>query len=327
MLKNCQRFVSLLLTGLISSCSVSVTTSPVKSCLSTGSTDGRFEPLRVTGTIYAVGLTYAKHIQETGSDYMLGQPPPVVIKQQRSLNRSGQPIYLPTTAEIKQQVEVQDERLAEQLEELAEIPALLDYEVELGVILLEDMTARKLAAPDYAPQVGYFLANDVTSRSYQLLGGQAHPDRFQYWEQSKSFTGFLPVSERYWIPKRASPNSLLCITLKTEVNGQVRQNRSTQDLLYTPKQLLGFVLQRTQSKVLRKGDVILTGTPEGVILQVPTWQAYLGQHLSISPIQVLKLKSKDAAKYLQPGDRIKLSGGLLGEIQNQVERRDHSNRP
>ena len=198
--------------------------------------------------------------------------------------------------------------------EFANLPALLDYEVELGFVLLEDVTAEQLAEPRYAPKLGYFIANDFTSRLFQVLG-RHQEDRYDYWGAAKSFPGFTLLGESMWVPLTQPPNSVLCTTLVTRVNDEIRQNQSTANLIYTPKQMLGFILEAFPEVPLAKGDMVLTGTPPGVALVVPRWRVRLAELLRISRTNVLARvidTYQDDPRFLQTGDRVTVSSPLLG---------------
>jgi len=96
--------------------------------------------------------------------------------------------------------------------------------------------------------LGYTIANDVTARDLQSKDGQ--------WTRAKSFDTFLPLGP--WIETDVDPMNL---RLRTLVNGQVRQEGNTADLIFDVFYLVSFV---SKIMTLEAGDIILTGTPSGV---------------------------------------------------------------
>jgi 2-keto-4-pentenoate hydratase/2-oxohepta-3-ene-1,7-dioic acid hydratase in catechol pathway len=123
----------------------------------------------------------------------------------------------------------------------------VDYEGELAVII--GRLCREVPK-DRAEDVifGYTCANDVTARDLQRKDGQ--------WTRAKGFDTFCPLGP--WIETAADPSDL---DLTTTVNGEVKQHASTRELLWDVPSLIEYV---TSVMTLLPGDVLLTGTPEGV---------------------------------------------------------------
>jgi len=123
----------------------------------------------------------------------------------------------------------------------------VDYEGELAVII--GRLCREVPK-DRAEDVifGYTCANDVTARDLQRKDGQ--------WTRAKGFDTFCPLGP--WIETAADPSDL---DLTTTVNGEVKQHASTRELLWDVPSLIEYV---TSGMTLLPGDVLLTGTPEGV---------------------------------------------------------------
>ena len=123
----------------------------------------------------------------------------------------------------------------------------VDYEGELAVII--GRLCREVPK-DRAEDVifGYTCANDVTARDLQRKDGQ--------WTRAKGFDTFCPLGP--WIETAADPSDL---DLTTTVNGEVKQHASTSELLWDVPSLIEYV---TSVMTLLPGDVLLTGTPEGV---------------------------------------------------------------
>jgi transcription initiation factor TFIIH subunit 2 len=129
----------------------------------------------------------------------------------------------------------------------------LDYEGELTVIIGKDgKDISEDEALDYV--LGYAVGNDVSARNFQLpphSGGQ-----FGY---AKSFDGFAPIGpcivSTSVIP---DPHKLSYVT---KVNGKIRQETPTSDMIWSIKQIIAHLSRGT---TLRKGTAIMTGTPSGV---------------------------------------------------------------
>lgn len=123
----------------------------------------------------------------------------------------------------------------------------VDYEGELAVVigrLCRDVPAAR--AQDVI--LGYTCANDVTARDLQKTDG--------LWTRAKGFDTFCPLGP--WIETDLDPSDL---SITTAVNGETRQDSRTNKLLHGIPELIEYV---TQVMTLLPGDVVLTGTPEGV---------------------------------------------------------------
>jgi 2-keto-4-pentenoate hydratase/2-oxohepta-3-ene-1,7-dioic acid hydratase in catechol pathway len=138
-----------------------------------------------------------------------------------------------------------------------------DWEVELGVVI--GRTARYLDSPDEAlgHVAGYVLSNDVSEREFQL-------HRCGQWDKGKSCENFNPLGP-WLLPANevADPQDL---GLRLWVNGTLRQSSSTKDMVFTVAEIVHYL---SQFMVLRPGDLINTGTPEGVALGQPEPKPYL----------------------------------------------------
>src|SRR5262245_57250865 len=123
----------------------------------------------------------------------------------------------------------------------------VDYEGELAVVI--GRLARNIRAEDaYRVILGYTCANDVTLRDLQKSDDQ--------WARAKGFDGSCPLGP--WIETEIDPNDA---TVETRLNGDVRQHASTTDMVFGVATLIEYV---TSFMTLLPGDVLLTGTPEGV---------------------------------------------------------------
>ena len=123
----------------------------------------------------------------------------------------------------------------------------VDYEGELAVIigrLCRDVPKERA----YDVIFGYTCANDVTARDLQLKDGQ--------WTRAKGFDTFCPLGP--WMETATDPSDL---GITTTVNGEVRQHARTRELLWDVPSLIEYI---SSVMTLLPGDVLLTGTPEGV---------------------------------------------------------------
>jgi len=275
-------------------------------------TPGSTRPLELAPKrVHALGLTYAAHINETGGE---AGGPAVFAKEPASLLGQGDSVASPSRAALLAAVEKLDAALGSRVaSRFPELPPLLDYEVELGLLLLEDVRADALERPDFAPPVGYFLANDVTARSVQVLG-EGRPDRMAFWGAAKSLPGFLVAGPLLWVPDAPQAEACLDVTLTLTVNGEVRQRGRTMDLIASPRELLRLAVRAVPSGVLEKGDAVLTGTPAGVAFTVPAWKRKLAALLP-GPTARLSAALRTHAgnpRMLKPGDVVEMDGGVLG---------------
>jgi 2-keto-4-pentenoate hydratase/2-oxohepta-3-ene-1,7-dioic acid hydratase in catechol pathway len=160
----------------------------------------------------------------------------------------------------------------------------LDYEGELCIVIGKD--CKNFAADnDFTEFVlGYAAGNDVSSRFWQMP-----PQSGNQHGYAKSFDQFGPIGPAIistsMIPK---PHEL---ELTTTVNGQLRQNTSTGDLLFTIPKIIEHLSRGT---TLKKGTVIMTGTPSGVaaFMKPPPW--------------------------LQNGDVVQVEISCIGRISNKM---------
>jgi 2-keto-4-pentenoate hydratase/2-oxohepta-3-ene-1,7-dioic acid hydratase in catechol pathway len=176
--------------------------------------------------VIAVGKNYAAHVQEMGD--LLGSEPsgdPVIfLKPSTSVTGPSDPIAYP--------VKLTDR---------------VDYEGELAVII--GRLCREVPKERAEDVIfGYTCANDVTARDLQSRDGQ--------WTRAKGFDTFCPLGP--WMETSAKPDDL---GLTTTVNGEVKQQARTSELLWDVPSLIEYV---SSVMTLLPGDVLLTGTPEGV---------------------------------------------------------------
>ena len=179
------------------------------------------------GKVVCVGLNYAKHVAEMKSQ--ASAEPLLFIKPETALCDLRQPVAIP--------------------KEFGEV----HHETELAVLIgaplkqaNEDSCARAIA--------GFGVALDLTLRDVQMkLKAAGQP-----WEKSKAFDGSAPVSG--FIPVNEFPDPQN-VTLSLTVNNELRQQGNTREML-TP--VIPLISYMSRYFTLRPGDIILTGTPEGV---------------------------------------------------------------
>lgn len=130
--------------------------------------------------------------------------------------------------------------------------AKTDWEVELGVVVGKE--ARYLESVEQARGhiAGYCISHDVSEREFQLeRGGQ--------WDKGKSCDTFNPLGP--WLSTPDDVPGVMKASMKLRVNGQVRQNGSTETMIFGPAYLVHYI---SQFMTLEPGDLISTGTPPGV---------------------------------------------------------------
>lgn len=267
--------------------------------------------------IYGIGLAYAKHINETASNFDPSLDPPIFRKHALSIVKGDSEVTIPKQNELLMAAKQLDPGIAKTLlEKDIELLALLDYEAELAFVLLDSITAKDLEDPDFSPKIGFFVTNDLSARSIAILG-EDQVNRYDYWGASKSFPGFTPINGQVWVPNKHLPNAIPCVTLQTHVDGELRQKENTRNLIYTPKDMLRFIQKKYASTPMNKGDVVLTGTPGGVIFHVPRWKARLAKILELNRFQKLAISQKEssAEKYLKAGNEVLISAEWLGTIR------------
>lgn len=179
--------------------------------------------------IICVGLNYKKHADETKSEYP--EYPILFNKFSNALSGHKEKVVVPKTTKR------------------------LDYEVELGIIIGEKGKNIKAEnALDYV--FGYATTNDLSARDLQKRSGQ--------WMLGKISDGFAPVGP-YIVTKDEVPNPN-DLKVTTHLNGELRQDSNTSDMIFSCEEIISYI---SEHMTLEPGDLIMTGTPEGVILGRP----------------------------------------------------------
>jgi 2-keto-4-pentenoate hydratase/2-oxohepta-3-ene-1,7-dioic acid hydratase in catechol pathway len=286
-------------------------TAPPSRAPSPSPADGSWIDLPPPRDVFGAGVTYRGHANETGGAIEPGAPPPVFRKAIAAWLPSGDAVATPSSDAMLAALDAIEPGLAGEMRgRMPWLPALLDYEVELGIVVLAPASRSDLAVGKL-PRLGWFLANDLTARACQILGeGQADPLR--YWSVAKSFAGFLPVTPRAWVPDAVEDRPPQ-IQLRTRVNGAARQDGAAADLAYKPSQLLAAAAA-IAGRDLDTGDVVLTGTPPGVALRVPRWKRKLAELMldRFGKLDAAIDMYVGGAGFLRPGDTVEIDGDILG---------------
>lgn len=185
-------------------------------------------PIARPSAIYCIGMNYAAHALEGGS-----LPPERIVMFMKPPHTVAGP---------------DDDFVAPK-----SMPKL-DWEVELAVVIGKQAWQLDDGDDPMDYIAGYTVANDLSERLWQLeiSGGQ--------WSKGKSGPGFLPLGPVLVPGSEIDPSNL---RLQSRVNGEGRQDSNTSDLIFDVATIIRDLSQFT---VLEPGDVVLTGTPEGVAL-------------------------------------------------------------
>jgi 2-keto-4-pentenoate hydratase/2-oxohepta-3-ene-1,7-dioic acid hydratase in catechol pathway len=187
--------------------------------------------------IFCIGLNYREHAEESGVP--APKLPLVFMKPTSTLCHPGDPIRLPACQHDEE----------------------VDYECELAVVI--GRTALNVSEADALNYVlGYTCGHDVSARTWQLQAGGGQ------WIRGKGFDTFCPLGPvLVTADEIPDPQTL---SIKTELNGQIMQDHTTGDMIFSVAQLIAFLSQDT---TLLPGTVILTGTPQGVgfARKPPVW--------------------------------------------------------
>jgi 2-keto-4-pentenoate hydratase/2-oxohepta-3-ene-1,7-dioic acid hydratase in catechol pathway len=210
--------------------------------------------------VVCLGLNYASHVQETskpGKQARMPERPVFFTKAPTAVNGPYDPV--PWDRSVTEQV---------------------DYEVELAVVIGAD--GRNIARDHAARHIfGYTIVNDVSARDLQFGHGQ--------WFKGKSLDGFCPMgplvvtSDEFGDPQNKR--------LSLRVNGETRQDASTHDMIFP---IDAIVESLSRAMTIEAGDIIATGTPEGVGL------------------------GRTPPEYLKDGDVMEAAIEGIGTLRNQI---------
>src|SRR5580693_7257637 len=207
--------------------------------------------------IVCVGLNYRRHAKEV--NLPIPAQPVLFSKFNNALSAHQGAIKLPV-----------------------EIATKFDYETELVIVIgRRAKNVPESGALSYI--AGYSTGNDFSARDLQF-------DRGGQWMVGKTPDQFAPLGPYLVTADQVNPDRL---KIECRVNGETRQSSNTEDFIFTSAQIVSYI---SQHMTLKAGDIIFTGTPEGVILGHP----------------------KDKQVWLKVGDKIACSVEKLGELEFEL---------
>lgn len=210
-------------------------------------------PVPQPSKVFAVGLNYADHITESG--LQAPKVPTIFAKYGNTICGPNDPIQRPRVSHE------------------------LDYEGELAIVI--GRSCRHVSRDRAHEAIGGYLAlNDVSVRDWQKQSPQ--------WSMGKSFDTHAPTGPWLTLPDEVDPTDL---QLRTWVNGELRQESNTRELVFDPFDLVSFI---SQACTLWPGDIIATGTPGGVGFLM------------------------DPPRYLTAGDEVRVEIDGVGALVNPV---------
>ena len=206
------------------------------------------------GKILCVGLNYLRHAQESG---MAAPTTPVLFsKFNNTIAGPGEDIPLPAHAEE------------------------YDYEAELVVVIgRRAKGVSEAEALDYV--LGYCNGNDVSERQLQMLTGQ--------WLLGKTLDKFMPLGPYLVTANEAGDPQEMRV--RCWLNGELRQDSNTSDMIFSVAEVVSYA---SRYLTLEPGDIISTGTPEGVIFGM------------------------EERVWMRPGDEVTVEVGNLGQLSNRM---------
>lgn len=185
-------------------------------------------PLARPGAVICIGMNYAAHAIESGA--APPEYPVMFLKTSNTVGGPDDPVTIPRGS------------------------TRTDWEVELGVVIGTRTSYLASPAQSLAHVDGFVIADDLSERDFQLVvsGGQ--------WSKGKCAAGFSPIGP--WLVP-ADEVDHRALRLRSSVNGEPRQDSSTGDMVFDVELIVWHL---SQYLVLEPGDLVLTGTPEGVAL-------------------------------------------------------------
>jgi 2-keto-4-pentenoate hydratase/2-oxohepta-3-ene-1,7-dioic acid hydratase in catechol pathway len=211
-------------------------------------------PIERPGKVICIGLNYRAHAEEGGRE--APDMPTFFAKFATSLRPDGATVELPPWS------------------------SRVDYEAEVAFVIgdrCKDVPAER--ALEHV--AGYTLLNDLSARDYQFKTPQ--------WMPGKTFDGSAPFGPALVTPDEAGPHDAIGIAL--DLNGERMQESSTADLVHSIPALVEYL---SMLMTLEPGDVVATGTPEGVG------------------------SLRDPKVWLKPGDEVVVSSPQLGELRTTL---------
>ena len=256
--------------------------------------DQLLSPVTSDGSIYAQGLNYQDHAAE--AQHAKRKSNLIFAKASSSLTGPYGDIVRPAEVE------------------------LLDYEVEFGIVLRRDLGAGDVVTDETLGDAvaGIVLCNDVSARD-TMFGAS-----FLQWFRGKSYRTFCPAGPALWLLEPDEVAAALGhLDIKLWVNGEQRQAASSDQLIFGPAETLSYI---ASSIDLKRGDLLLTGTPGGVTAPAtPRMVEILKDHLLADDVRrdQLRIEMTKARPFLKSGDIVTATladnrGGALGGIANRI---------
>lgn len=227
-------------------------------------------PIKNPGKIIALAGNYGKHVQESGLRLGLSMP-----DTQRTVPR---PFIKPATTIADPDTVIQWPCCSREI----------DYEIELAAVI--GKTAKAVEPEQGLDYVGgYTIINDISARSVTFKKDrQQRPwDEFFDWLNGKWADAFMPAGP--WFVTADEVPEPQNLRLRTIIDGQVRQDASTAQMIFGVAEIVSFL---SHIMTLEPGDIIATGTPEGVGMAT--------------------------GDYLRPGQAIKCQIDNLGTLENRM---------
>lgn len=211
-------------------------------------------PVPNPGKILCIGLNYLRHAQESGM--AVPTTPVLFSKFNNAITGPGEDIPLPAHAEE------------------------YDYEAELVVVIgRRAKEVSEAEALDYV--LGYCNGNDVSERQLQMLTGQ--------WLLGKTLDKFMPLGPYLVTANEAGDPQEMRV--RCWLNGELRQDSNTADMIFSVAEVVSYA---SRYLTLEPGDIISTGTPEGVIFGM------------------------EERVWMRPGDEATVEVGNLGQLSNRM---------
>jgi 2-keto-4-pentenoate hydratase/2-oxohepta-3-ene-1,7-dioic acid hydratase in catechol pathway len=207
--------------------------------------------------IVCVGLNYRRHAKEV--NLPIPNQPVLFSKFNNTLSAHNRAIKLPV-----------------------EVATKFDYETEL-VIVIGKQAKNVSEANALSYVAGYCTGNDFSARDLQF-------DRGGQWMVGKTPDQFAPLGPYMVTADQVNPDKL---KVECQVNGEIRQSSNTDDFIFNTAQMVSYI---SRHMTLKPGDIIFTGTPEGVIMGYP----------------------KDKQVWLKAGDKIVCRVEKLGELKFEL---------
>jgi len=234
-------------------------------------------PVTTNQQFLCLGVSYRSHVEESGMN--LADHPFITVftKASACITSADAPVVRPAHVQ------------------------LLDYEIELGLVLRRELTAGAKIQPNAIGDwlAGVTIVNDLSARDIQLPQGQFY--------KGKSYRGFGPVGPTLVLLRGDEWSRWPELHMRLAVNGQTRQNAHCAELIHGPAPTL---TELATMHDVNAGDLIATGTPAGCAARAPSKAVmFIAKHF-LSDAAKWRMFIRNGRKnpaYLRPGDRISAS--------------------